>query len=564
MAWELLLPGVSIPRILHQTWKSEQVPQPWAGFQARWRALHPEFEYRLWTDVQNDAFVRSEFPDLHSLYRSFTREIYRADMVRCLYLLRFGGVYVDLDVEPLRPLDEFLATCGDCMLGAEPEAHARKRRGKPRLACNAIMASAPGHPFWLRMMDEIARRAAQPGGEPVGITGPLCLDAVFEAHGRELGVGVSEPDAFFPLPDLDAQSLPLDERSRKHFQRMRELELYPSASFGVHHWAHSWIPEAGLNRGVQRLFGWSRATSSVLRGEKTVDELVRPERYKLRFPEAAFLPRKRRQARYLAQVEAGRVAAAQRSITLVTLLHDRLDLALYLRARCEAVLSSFRFGRVLVLCDDSTDGTERVVADWARARPEVVVNVPAPRLAAGLSAFERMAKLRNALLERVDAEPATDVVAILDGDLEGPLSLDGLMHSIALLAAPGGPDGVAALGINNWLGLPVLLPFVGYGYYDPLAFREVAWDRRESDARIRYRLAGLRRGDAPRKVKSAFAGLALYRGPSVRGLRYDEATRDCEHVSFHRALAERGGQLVLNPSLVLLAGRQGHHRAKAV
>jgi hypothetical protein len=34
-------------------------------------------------------------------------------------------------------------------------------------------------------------------------------------------------------------------------------------------------------------------------------------------------------------------------------------------------------------------------------------------------------------------------------------------------------------------------------------------------------------------------------------------------VSFHRALAERGGQLVLNPSLMLLAGRQGHHRAKS-
>jgi hypothetical protein len=562
LARDLLALGVPIPRILHQTWKSARVPEPLAGFQARWQALHPDFEYRLWTDAQNDAFVRSDFPELHALYRSFTREIYRADMVRCLYLLRFGGVYVDLDVEPLRPLDGFLANRGDCVLGAEPEVHAWKRRGKSVMACNAIMASAPGHPFWLRMMEEIARRAAHAGGEPVGVTGPLCLDAVFEAHGRELGVEVSEPDAFFPLPDLDAQSLPLDARSRKHFHRMRELQLYPSSSFGVHHWAHTWIPEAGLNRGVQRMLGWSRATSSVLRGEKTVDELVRPERYKLAFPESAFLPRKGRQVRYLAQVEDGRVAAAQRSITLVTLLHNRVDLALYLRARCEAVLSGFRAGRVLVLCDDSTDGTERIIADWARARPGMVVSVPAPRLPAGLSAFERMARLRNALLERVDAEPPTDFVAVLDGDLEGPISLDGLAHSVALLAAPRGPDGVAAMGVNNWLGLPVLLPFVGYGYYDPLAFRETAWPRRESDAKIRYRLSGLRRGDEPLEVLSAFAGLALYRGASVRGLRYDETTRDCEHVSFHRALAERGGQLVLNPSLMLLAGRQGHHQTK--
>ena len=563
MARELLPEGVPIPRIIHQTWKSNDVPEPLARFQARWRALHPEFEYRLWTDEQNDAFVRAEYPALHRLYRSFPREIYRADMVRCLYLRRFGGVYVDLDVEPLRPLEPFLSACGDCVLGAEPESHARKRRGKSSMACNAIMASVAGHPFWQRMIEEIERRAALPGGEPVGVSGPLALDAVYEAHGRALGVQVSDPDAFFPLPDLGAQSLPLDARSRKHFQSMRELELYPSASFGVHHWAHTWIPEAGLNRRVQSLAGWSRDGASVLRGEKTVDELVRPERYKLAFPERAFLPRKGRQLRYFSRVLAGREEAAKKSITLVTMLHNRVDLALYLRARCEAVLERFAGGRVLVLCDDSTDGTARVIDDWARARPDVVESVPVPCSEPSVAGFARMARLRNALLERLDASAPADFVAILDGDLEGPVSLEGLLHSIALLAEPNGPDGVTALGINNWVGLPMLMPFVGYGYYDPIAFREAVWERRSSDARIRYRLAGLCRGDEPLRVKSAFAGLALYRGQSIRGLRYDETTRDCEHVSFHRALFERGGKLVLDPSLMLLAGRQGHHRSKS-
>jgi hypothetical protein len=554
---------LAIPRIIHQTWKSTEVPEPLARFQARFRELHPDYEYRLWTDAQNDAFVRDEFPEFYALYRSFSREIYRADVARCLYLWRFGGVYVDLDVEPLRRLDAFLAEHGDCVLGAEPESHAQKRRGKPLMACNAIMASVPGHPFWRRMLEEIARRAARPGGEPVGVTGPLALAAVYEEHGESLGVRVSSPDAFFPLPDLDAQSLPLDERARKHFRSMRELELYPDASFGVHHWAHTWIPEAGLNRGVQRLAGWSRSTASVLRGEKTVDELLRPHFYKLRFPEAAFLPRKGREARYLEQVANGRERQAQQTLTIVTLLHNRVDLALYLRARCEALLSGFRGGRILVIGDDSTDGTERVLADWARARPELVVNVPAPRLERGLSGFARMARLRNALCERLEAEPPTDLVAVMDGDLEGPTSLDGLAHSVAMLSEPRGPDAVAALGINNWVGLPLLMPFFGYGYYDPIAFREGAWERHSSDAAIRCRLSGLRRADAPIDVKSAFAGLALYRAAAVSGLRYDEATEDCEHVGFHRALAERGGRLVLNPSLMLLAGRQGHHQTRA-
>jgi hypothetical protein len=552
---------VAIPRIIHQTWKSHDVPRQLAGFAARWRALHPEYEYRLWTDEDNDAFVQHEFPDYHALYRSFSRGIYRADIARCLYLWRFGGVYVDLDVEPLRPLDDFLSAHGDCVLGSEPVAHAQKRRGKAKLACNAVMASAPGHPFWRRMLEEITRRAAS-GGEPVGVTGPIALDAVHERYGAELQVTMSEPDAFFPLPDLDAQSLPIGARARKHYQRMRELSIYPRSSFGVHHWAHTWIPEAGLNRGIQRLAGASRSTRSVLRGEQTVDEALRPERYKLGFPELAFPPRLTREPRYWQNVARGRELAAKSTLTILTMIHDRVDLALYLRARCEALLSQFRGGRVLVLGEDSEDGTERVIADWAYARPGVVKSVPPPPQLPKLRGFARMARLRNALCEAADALPPTDFVAVLDGDLEGPVSGDGVRHALSLLGDPRGPDGAAALGVNNWVGLPLLMPFLGYGYYDPIAFREHSWERRQRDAAIRCRLAGLRRGDEPLHVKSAFAGLALYRGASIRGLRYDVAADDCEHVGYHRALAERGGSLVLDPSLMLLAGRQGHHRTK--
>jgi Glycosyltransferase sugar-binding region containing DXD motif len=552
---------VAIPRIIHQTWKSQDLPPQLARFAARWRELNPHYEYRLWTDAQNDAFVRAEFPDYYALYRSFPREIYRADLARCLYLWRFGGVYVDLDVEPLRPLDPFLSSHGDCVLGAEPEAHAQKRRGKATLACNAVMASVPGHPFWAKMLEEIASRAAA-GGEPVGVTGPIALDAAHERYGAELAVTVSAPDAFFPLPDLDAQSLPIGERARKHYQRMRELSLYPSESFGVHHWAHTWIPEAGLNRGVQRLAQASRNGRSVLRGERTVDEVLRPERYKLAFPERAFPPRASRQRRYELDVASGRSLAAQRTLTILTLLHDRVDLALYLRARCEALLSQFSGGLVVVLAEDSRDGTQRVVSDWARARPDTVHSVPLPPRVRNSRGFSRMSLLRNSLCERAEALPATDFVAVLDGDLEGPISAEGVWHAVSLLADEQGPDGVAALGVNNWVGLPLLWPFVGYGYYDPIAFRERDWERCSRDTEIRYRLAGLRRGDAPLQVKSAFAGLALYRSAAIRGLRYDEGTQDCEHVSFHRALAERGGRLVLDPSLMLLAGRQGHHRTK--
>jgi Glycosyltransferase sugar-binding region containing DXD motif len=558
---------MSIPRIIHQSWKTISVPERFRGFQERWRTLHPGYEYRLWTDEDNAAFVRAEFPSLLPLYRSFSREIYRADLVRCLYLARFGGIYADLDIEPLRALDPFLARATNCWLGSEPECHAIKRLGRARMACNAVMGSVPNHPFWAAMIDEMQSRAHGPHRfDPVQVTGPIALDAAYRKHGAALGVTLAEPDAFFPLPDVNGQPLPLSRREKVHYQRMLELRHYPTSSWAVHHWAHTWIPNQGFDRFLRSSTDKGRQAVDVLRGRRTIDELARPARYGVHFPEQAFPPRAADAARYRAQVSRGSELAAASSIAFLVMLHNRLDLALLLRARLERYAACFGRARVLLLCDDSSDGTAQVMADWQRARPELVSNVPAPSVSPGLTGYARMSRLRNTLLAASESEPSTDYVAVLDGDLEGPVSEQGLLHSIALFHGPGAasaPGAIAALGVNNWVGVPGLVPFLGYSYYDPIAFREHCWQRVESDRAVRGRLGALRRGSEPLTVKSAFGGLTLYRGKLLRGLRYDEGTRDCEHVSLHRALAARGVALVINPSLLLLAGRQGHHQHRS-
>ncbi len=551
---------MSIPRIIHQTWKSARVPEEFREFQRKWQALHPDYEYRLWTDEDNLAFVEREFPEHVPLYRSFAREIFRADLVRYLYLTKFGGIYVDLDVEPLRSVDALLACAHSCWLGAEPALHARRLFQRESVACNAVMASEPGHPFWARMLAEIRERAADPTRQnPVDVTGPGALHGAWEKHGQALDVHVTEPDAFFPLPDVYNTHLALSEREQLHFRRMLELRQFPSQSFGVHHWAHTWIPNQGSKRAAIKVGRVARDAARVLRGETTIDELARAERYGVSFPELAFPPRPERAVRFFERVALGKAHAAQTSAVFLVLLHNRVDLALLLRARLERMLAPFGRARALILCDDSTDGTAEVIADWQRAHPELVSSVPAPKLASSRSSFSRLARLRNTLLEAAESESDAELVLVLDGDLAGPVSLDGMLHAVALSSELGGPDAVSAFGVNNWGGLPGLVPFLGYSYYDPIAFRERSFERTLTDAGVRRRLGGLRRGDAPIQVASAFAGLTLYRSEHLRGLRYDLASDDCEHVGLHRAFAARGSRLVLDPSLLLLAGRQGHH-----
>ena len=40
-----------IPRIIHQTWKSRDIPKHLRGYQESWLHKHPDWEYRLWDDA---------------------------------------------------------------------------------------------------------------------------------------------------------------------------------------------------------------------------------------------------------------------------------------------------------------------------------------------------------------------------------------------------------------------------------------------------------------------------------------------------------------------------------
>ena len=547
---------VAIPKIIHQTWKEETVPPSLAPYQESWKRFNPDWEYRLWTDADNDALVRDEFPSLLELYSSLPRAIHRADFARVLYLWRFGGLYVDLDIEALRPADEVLGGAA-CMLGCEPALHAERLRGVDRVVCNAAMASEADHRFWEKMIEQIGQRSTQGREDPVWMTGPLCLQAAYDAHGAQLGVELWNPDVFFPLPDLGSRSLRLSRSERRHYERMMTSGCYPQQSIGVHHWAHTWIPMHPLRNTARKIGRVFAGAKSVAQSRITADELSRPHRYGVEFPESQFLPRKSRRAEYSRMRDAGYAAAGRATLAIGVLIHNRVDLARLLRARLEALADLFKEARVYILGEDSTDGTEELIREWKSTSPDLVRSVQAVSTSA--RGVPRIAALRNALLEAIEADPPTDFVAMFDGDLEGPISLDGVAHTMAAFDEDSELSAVAAFGVNNWVGIDTTLPFLGYTYYDPFAFREHDWERTASDPATRWRLGNQRRGDPLLNVKSAFAGCAIYRSDAVRGLRYELDDKDCEHVGFHRSLAERGGRMCVNPSMLLLAGKQGHH-----
>ncbi|KAB5585567.1 glycosyltransferase family 32 protein [Coniochaeta sp. 2T2.1] len=151
----------SIPKLIHQSWKTTQLPAKFEQWSRTCREKHPDWEWVLWTDEDNLELVRRYFPWLVDTYVSLPGDIYRVDLARNLYMYLFGGVYLDLDTECLQPVSSALSsvnvpiTDSTSPTSTNPPRQAAvfgrmgSNTSSPHSIPNAWMASTPGHPFFL-------------------------------------------------------------------------------------------------------------------------------------------------------------------------------------------------------------------------------------------------------------------------------------------------------------------------------------------------------------------------------------------------------------------------------
>ncbi|KAI4525673.1 hypothetical protein K525DRAFT_260834 [Schizophyllum commune Loenen D] len=99
-----------IPRIIHQTWKSETLPTRWKDISQHCRDIMPDYEYMLWTDAMAREFIAEHYSWFLDTYDDYPYNIQRADAIRYFVLHHYGGVYIDLDIGCERPLDPLLVS----------------------------------------------------------------------------------------------------------------------------------------------------------------------------------------------------------------------------------------------------------------------------------------------------------------------------------------------------------------------------------------------------------------------------------------------------------------------
>jgi len=64
-----------------------------------------KYTYKLWDEGEVYDLIREDYPQYEELYNDFRFEIQKCDFVRYLILHRYGGIYLDLDIYPLRERD---------------------------------------------------------------------------------------------------------------------------------------------------------------------------------------------------------------------------------------------------------------------------------------------------------------------------------------------------------------------------------------------------------------------------------------------------------------------------
>ena len=226
-----------IPKVIHYCWFGGK---PMSAMQKKcmksWKRYCPEYEVRRWDE--------SNF-DIHSC--DYVREAYEAgkwafvsDYARFQILLAQGGIYLDTDVELVRPLSELEQT--GCFMGCEV----------PGVVAPGLIIGAPaGDPVMKEMLDGYTgRHFLRENGEHDMTTVVEYATGILQGH------GLLETDDVQQLPDITVYP-PRFFCPRSMTTGKVEMT---EDTFSIHRYAASWETPVNRFRGnvyraLRRCFG---------------------------------------------------------------------------------------------------------------------------------------------------------------------------------------------------------------------------------------------------------------------------------------------------------------------
>lgn len=197
-----------IPKIIHQTWKNNDLPKHWKQTPETWKKYHPDWEYKLWTDEDNRKLISTKYPWFLKIYDSYPHGIQRADAVRYFILYTYGGLYVDLDIQCVKNIEPLIHEY------MKPETEVLIVPTKNNLTSyiyytNAIMMSKPRSNFWKHIWRRLIRHRNNEWwqiGKHFQVmysTGPMMFTYAYYDFPNKKKIGIIPSDYLHPCTVCD-------------------------------------------------------------------------------------------------------------------------------------------------------------------------------------------------------------------------------------------------------------------------------------------------------------------------------------------------------------------------
>ena len=235
---------IMIPKIIHYCWfGGKELPELAKKCLASWKKYCPDYEIKCWNesnfDINSNRYVKEAYEN--------KKYAFVTDYVRLYALYNEGGIYVDTDLEIIKPLDEFL----------KDRAFSGFENGE--FVPTGIMASEKNLPIIKELMDYYTGRGfVKEDGTLDTTTNTETITGIFIKKGLKLNNQHQVIDDFSMYPA--DYFCPIDSKTKQ--------KNITTNTYTIHWFASSWIPTE------QRVKEKAYKVVSAVIGEKNVEKII--------------------------------------------------------------------------------------------------------------------------------------------------------------------------------------------------------------------------------------------------------------------------------------------------
>ena len=101
---------MKIPKLIHQIWfqGENNIPPHLKIYQNKCRSMYSNWDYKFWDKENIELLIKKEYNYLWETYTYYPKLIQKIDLAKYIILHKYGGFYLDMDVECLQNIDNFI------------------------------------------------------------------------------------------------------------------------------------------------------------------------------------------------------------------------------------------------------------------------------------------------------------------------------------------------------------------------------------------------------------------------------------------------------------------------